>query len=138
MHNGITFIEKTIDFTRTGGLVHVLYWPEDHFSENLIISNIFYFPSLYANVDDYTNEKKDYVRQFVGQRLLVYNHLDRNIALSGNLGQDGSYGSSIALSPGEVGVFTCNIYNARKNITDENSDKIEGIGWQVERIKFIQ
>ena len=138
VHNGITFIEKTIDFTRTGGLVHVLYWPEDHFSENLIISNIFYFPSLYANVDDYTNEKKDYVRQFVGQRLLVYNHLDRNIALSGNLGQDGSYGSSIALSPGEVGVFTCNIYNARKNITDENSDKIEGIGWQVERIKFIK
>lgn len=144
MHNKIdesgdfTVINKTIDFTRTGGLVHVLYWPEDYSSENLIINNTFYFPSLYAYVDNYTNEEKDYVRQFVGQRLLIYNHLDHDIDLSGNLGYDGNYGVSLALHPGEVGIFTCNIYNARKNIIDENSDKIEGIGWQVERIKFIK
>ena len=137
-YDDFTNINKTIDFTRTGGLVHVLYWPEDYLSENLLINNVFYFPSLYASVDNYTNEEKDYVRQFVGQRLLIYNHLDKDIPLSGNLGHDGHYGISMSLQPGKVGIFTCNIYNARKDIIDENSDKIEGIGWQVETIKFIK
>lgn len=138
--SGVTYWNRAIDFTKTGELVHIMYWPDVVIKEDdHIVNTLFTFPSIRNDSEkSYTREEKNQARQYIGHTIRVFNHTSKSITVNGYFGSDGVFINTASIGSSKIVAFTCYQFQGAKSASDAALTATEVVAWKTESIAFVE